>query len=367
MIIERLTRVQQPLNDIMGAVIGGFGQMIANDQQHEHNKEMMGIQHGYNEQSAEAAYQRQRELNAENWRLYNSYEAQRASMEAAGLSPALMYGMRGAGGSGAGNTAAQGQGVGLPQSIVGNVGAAAVQGAQLGLIKAQTDKTEAEAEQINQTLPKTLETMDKTIEKLGEEINNLISLTQNNEAKTRLTQLQADAQDFQNAFNDLTLNDQLTRMHDLSAQAHYTAEAMKWDLRDKEDAHKIEGYNQFVADWNKTQSEIALNWIKNAAEAQGLALTAAEIGKVTAEMEYYYSLSANVNEKTKYIRIEFIRDTVFGSIDRALDIANLAISAINHMPVMVSYSKGTTTTHTDHKGRKSTTTTTETYSENKTK
>lgn len=198
--IEFINKLQQPLCDgwnlgasLGGALIGAVGQAVTNQQNQKYQKELMGLQHGYNEKSAEAAYQRQRELNAENWRMYNSYEAQRKSMEAAGLSPALMYGTNGVGGSGAGNTAPQAQGVGLPQAALGNVGAAAIQGAQLGLLNAETKKTEAEANRINSLLP--AEVADTWASVRNKEANTKYQLKQ-----ARLTQLLGDNQVIKNAF-----------------------------------------------------------------------------------------------------------------------------------------------------------------------
>ena len=155
-----LEKLQNPLCDelgliggIAGASISAIGQAASNEQTFEHNKELMGLQFGYGEQAAENAKQRLLEINQHNWEHYNSYEAQRASMEAAGLSPALLYGSKGQGGTGVASGSPQGTGTGLPNSPVGNVGLAAVQGAQLGLIQAQARETEAKAKSIESKLP----------------------------------------------------------------------------------------------------------------------------------------------------------------------------------------------------------------------
>lgn len=233
MTLKFIERLQQPLCDgwnlgasIGGALIGAIGQTVTNKQNQEYQKELMGIQHGYNEQSAEAAYQRQRELNAENWKMYNSYEAQRKSMEAAGLSPALMYGMNGVGGSGAGNTAPQAQGVGLPQAALGNVGLAAIQGAQLGLMKAETKKTEAEADRIRGLLP--AEIADTWASVRNKDANTKYQLKQ-----TRLTELLADNQAIKNAFEGqhqlYELNRQFTENLRLTVQYQREGLLLKFD------------------------------------------------------------------------------------------------------------------------------------------
>lgn len=198
--LKFIEKLQQPLCDgwdlgasLGGALIGAAGQAITNKQNQEYQKELMGIQHGYNEQSAEAAYQRQRELNAENWKLYNSYEAQRASMEAAGLSPALMYGMGGAGGSGAGNTAPQGHGTGLPQAALGNIGTAAIQGAQLGLMNAEIRKTNAEADRIRGITPAEIADTWASVDQRNANARYQL-------AQERLSGLLGDNQEIKNAF-----------------------------------------------------------------------------------------------------------------------------------------------------------------------
>lgn len=200
MIIEKLNKLQKPLCDawslggsIGGALIGAAGAAITNKQNQEYQRELMGLQHGYNEKAAENAYQRQRELNAENWKLYNSYEAQRASMEAAGLSPALMYGMGGAGGSGAGNTAPQGNGTGLPQANMQNTGAAAVQGLEAGLIAAQIRKTDAEARAIDEKTPAEVADTWASVGQRNANIRYQLS-------QERLTELLSRNQEIKNAF-----------------------------------------------------------------------------------------------------------------------------------------------------------------------
>lgn len=198
--LEFIEKLQRPLCDawdfgssIGGALIGAAGQAITNKQNQEYQKELMGLQHGYNEKSAENAYQRQRELNAENWRLYNSYEAQRRSMETAGLSPALMYGMSGASGSGAGNTAPQAQGTGLPQAALGNIGAAAIQGAQLGLMNAEIRKTDAETQRIKGITPAEIEDTWASVRQKDANARYQI-------AQERLSKLLGDNQEIKNAF-----------------------------------------------------------------------------------------------------------------------------------------------------------------------
>ena len=79
----------------------------------EYEKEGMGMQYQYGQAAADAAQRR----NLEMWNSTN-YEQQRAHMENAGLSAALMYG-----GSGAGSTSTaggvSGGGLGLLSGLFG--------------------------------------------------------------------------------------------------------------------------------------------------------------------------------------------------------------------------------------------------------
>ena len=76
-------------------------------QQWANQLKLMEIQNRYNEQMA----QRNQERNKDIWD-YTNYENQKKHMKAAGLNPALMYGM--GGGGGVSNSGAQGQGVTQP-------------------------------------------------------------------------------------------------------------------------------------------------------------------------------------------------------------------------------------------------------------
>ena len=93
----------------LGTIIGGIGKAIGvgtsfknllglgnsnweeqMEQQFQNEKEMMGLQHQYNEAMA----QQNQQFNKEMWD-YTNYENQKKHLEAAGLNPALLYGMSG--------------------------------------------------------------------------------------------------------------------------------------------------------------------------------------------------------------------------------------------------------------------------------
>jgi len=113
--------------------------------QHENQKDLMSWQKanqmGLNEQA--------HDLQFKMWEKTN-YPAQMAMLKEAGLSPGLMYGMGGTGGATTGSVGGGGAAGG--QATKGNtmdIANMAMLGAQKDLIKAQTKKTEAEAENIS--------------------------------------------------------------------------------------------------------------------------------------------------------------------------------------------------------------------------
>ena len=91
---------------IIGAGLGLAGSILGRKQQNDDQREMMELQAKLNQQQA----QHNQGLAKDMWN-YTSYPNQVRNMEAAGLNPALLYGMGGQGGSTAG--AGQASGVGL--------------------------------------------------------------------------------------------------------------------------------------------------------------------------------------------------------------------------------------------------------------
>ena len=92
---------------LAGGFLGGIFGINAQEKQMENQEYLMGLQHKYNEQSADAAQKRAYEM----WEKTN-YAAQVEQMKKANLSPGLMYGQAGAGGGTA--NGAQGQGTSQP-------------------------------------------------------------------------------------------------------------------------------------------------------------------------------------------------------------------------------------------------------------
>lgn len=117
---EELTN---PLSGIIGGVSGilnmlGVGRKKQIRQQKEMAENAAKINYKYGEMAAENAFERQQVLYNRTYQ-DQSYANQVAQMDAAGLSPGLMYGKGGAGGGGAGST------TGAPMGATGAAGAGA--------------------------------------------------------------------------------------------------------------------------------------------------------------------------------------------------------------------------------------------------
>lgn len=162
---------------IFGAGLNAAMSAGAANEQWGNQLKLMEIQNRYNEQMAKNNQQRNKEL----WD-YTNYENQKKHIKAAGLNPALMYGM----GSGGGVSAngAQGQGVtqptdrsvemGLKQQGLGLQLASIA--SQIDLNKSQAEKNEAEANKIAGVDTRAQEA----------NIDNLIAQTSNEKVKKGL-------------------------------------------------------------------------------------------------------------------------------------------------------------------------------------
>ena len=124
------------------------GAMSAKDakRQHEYDLEKMAKQHGYNIESQKLGQQ----FNKEMWD-YTNYENQKRHLEAAGLNPALLYGMSGGGGATAAGAQGMGAGIasghemGIKQQGRGMGLQAAAIASQIDLNNSQAEKNRADA------------------------------------------------------------------------------------------------------------------------------------------------------------------------------------------------------------------------------
>lgn len=276
------------------------------ERQHKMNMESMGIQHGYNEASADAADRRTRAL-------YNDFSSPSAmvrQLEEAGLSPALMYGMNGASGANVPN-GAQGQGVGLGQvsGATGNI----FSGSEVGLILSQARLNEAKAKEAEagaKKLGEEAETEGKTREwKIGvlEEQINLMK-EQTNTEKTK---------------QDLNKAEQLFKEADAAmTNLHYDQESESWGYRleyiqglvDRqcEEIRELVYRNDFKKEsWDDLREQLKLenkqliaNISKTVSETE---LTKEQLKKVQAEVEKTWREATTekwkgINEKEVYER-----------------------------------------------------------------
>lgn len=120
-LLEKGEDVMSPLSGIIGDMSGilntlGIGRKRQIRQQKEMAENAAKINYKYGEMAAENAFERQQVLYNRTYQ-DQSYANQVAQMDAAGLSPGLMYGKGGAGGGGAGST------TGAPMGATGATGA----------------------------------------------------------------------------------------------------------------------------------------------------------------------------------------------------------------------------------------------------
>lgn len=120
-LLEKGENFASPLAGIMGSASGilnilGIGRRRQIRQQKEMVENAAKINYKYGEMAAENAFERQQVLYNRTYQ-DQSYANQVAQMDAAGLSPGLMYGKGGAGGGGAGST------TGAPMGATGAAGA----------------------------------------------------------------------------------------------------------------------------------------------------------------------------------------------------------------------------------------------------
>lgn len=122
-LLEKGESIANPLSGIIGGASGilnmlGIGRKKQMQQQKEMVENAAQINYKYGEMAARNAFERQQVLYNRTYQ-DQSYANKVAQMDAAGLSPALMYGQGGAGGGGAGST------TGAPMGATGATGAGA--------------------------------------------------------------------------------------------------------------------------------------------------------------------------------------------------------------------------------------------------
>lgn len=177
-----------PFTTIAGAVTPFISKWLEGNQderQLEQQEKLQGLQlRGAKEM---ADYNQQKQL--EMWQK-TGYEAQKKQMEAAGLNPALMYGMGGGGGQSTGvpgTMMPSSSSPGDPNAGVSNNMAMMMMSAQKAVLESQAEKNTAEAEKIRGV---DTEKTSTEIQSLTQGIENQKAVKSLTEAQTRLSSIQ---------------------------------------------------------------------------------------------------------------------------------------------------------------------------------
>lgn len=161
-LLEKGEDLMSPLSGIVGDVSGilntlGIGRRRQIRQQKEMVENAAQINYKYGEMAAENAFERQQVLYNRTYQ-DQSYANQVAQMDAAGLSPGLMYGKGGAGGGGAGST------TGAPMGATGATGAGSAADPNMQLQALMSLRQVRMSERKNEAEIKLLNTQAKALE-----------------------------------------------------------------------------------------------------------------------------------------------------------------------------------------------------------
>lgn len=154
--------LMNPLSGVVGNASGilnvlGIGRRRQIRQQKEMAENAAKINYKYGEMAAENAFERQQVLYNRTYQ-DQSYANQVAQMDAAGLSPGLMYGKGGAGGGGAGST------TGAPMGATGATGAGSAADPNMQLQALMSLRQVRMSERKNEAEIKLLNTQAKALE-----------------------------------------------------------------------------------------------------------------------------------------------------------------------------------------------------------
>lgn len=161
-LLEKGEDVMSPLSGIIGDAssilnVLGVGRKRQIRQQKEMAENAAKINYKYGEMAAENAFERQQVLYNRTYQ-DQSYANQVAQMDAAGLSPGMMYGKGGAGGGGAGST------TGAPMGATGATGAGSAADPNMQLQALMSLRQARMSERKNEAEIKLLNTQAKALE-----------------------------------------------------------------------------------------------------------------------------------------------------------------------------------------------------------
>lgn len=272
----------QATGGILGLVLGG----INDNRQYRQQERLQALQEAGNKRMMD--YSMAKEL--EMWHNTN-YSAQLGEINKAGLSPGLLYGMKGGGGISTGSPQGSVTGAEAPKGG-GEMIAAAQMGMQLQLLKAQKDNIEADTANKQASTGNTQQdTVLKQIEESTMQVQNEIAgKTQNVQIAIINTALRKATEELQILTNQKTISNETVNT---------TIEQVKNNLA------------QTVA-----QTELAR--VQKEATTKGMEKTAEEINKIITEvknMKDYYELDNYIEREKvrlmdKGINVALISSTI---------------------------------------------------------
>lgn len=279
----------------------------------EYEKEGMGMQYQYGQAAADAAQRR----NLEMWNSTN-YEQQRAHMENAGLSAALMYG-----GSGAGSTSTAGGQATQPSGPTSNPVAMALQYQQIeqqnAAIKSQTMLNQAEATKALAEAKKTggVDTKKTEYEIKWQEIENRIQESREQIAESNVTEAKASAEKAMEEFKQAMLN---TEYLDKTQQQRIQTITDQLALIQKQGLKEEAIIDLTNSQANKVRKEIDILWydaITRRTSAEALKKEAdAAVEKVAKEYELGKGRLSLEEQKN-------LREWIYGGIDQITSIVGV--------------------------------------------
>lgn len=209
--------------------------------------------------------------------LRDGFAEQVAGLEKAGLSKSMMMGGGGAGGMTGGSA-------GAPSTAVAeNPTDKLMASAQLELMKAQTEKTRAEAGKIG-----------GVDTQLGEtQIANLTQGIENQKAVQRLTVVQEELNELQLAINESTFNDVINNVHFIAQQNYQAMKIVGYD--EKVQGATIEQKIKLV------NQELTNAVLTSASIQQGITKSKAEVNKMSEDIAQAWK---NLEQRGQEINIK---------------------------------------------------------------
>jgi hypothetical protein len=238
------------------------------EQQFQNEKEMMGLQHGYNEQMAQANQERAKDI----WN-YTNYENQVKHMKQAGLSVGLMYGN----GGGMNASTSGGQGSGVTNAGTNAVAMGIQQRATDAQIKQLESQTRVNDALATKTMAEAKKTATVDTEKGWKEIDNLIEQTANEKEKKFLIRAQTRVETAQEDLIAITENYTKARENEVKMNLRYmekSIEQMVEQTKGQKIGNELQSriIEELIEQAALTTAQMAKNLTKTDFEMQDLAM-----------------------------------------------------------------------------------------------